>query len=384
MLSSISPTARQWESTAPSLQTHVLSAADVQEIVRRVGLNELMDEMIAQLTSALRTYDPNQTVIPVRTGFSYSRPHTGLVEWMPLFQKQEQIMVKAVGYHPHNPQRYHLPTVLSTLSAYDPATGHLTAMMDGTFMTALRTGAASAIASQYLAMPESSTLGLIGLGAQAVTQLHALSRRFALSQVLIFDVEATAVHSFAERVRCLDLGDIEIHSAPLPAVSARSDILCTATSVPVHKGPVFADKDIQPWLHVNAVGADFPGKFEVPMSLLERSFICPDFREQALQEGECQRLENVDEMGSELHEVVQNPERYLGYQHQSTVFDSTGFALEDQVAMNLLLDYATDLQMGTYVALESAYADVKNPYSFMTETGTADAPAAFKELEASL
>ncbi|MEM9265471.1 MAG: ornithine cyclodeaminase family protein [Cyanobacteria bacterium P01_F01_bin.13] len=347
------------------LQTLVLSVEDTRRIVEHVGLDGLMDEMITRLTQAFETFDPGQTVVPVRTGFSYEQPHMGLVEWMPLFEKHRQIVVKAVGYHPHNPRLYNLPTVLSTVSAYDPASGHLAAVIDGTFLTALRTGAASAIATQQLASPNSTILGLIGAGAQAITQLHGLSRCFDLKQVLIFDNDPTVSQSFTERIACLGLDRLDICQAAVEDIVAAADILCTATSVDVDDGPVFPDQGLKPWLHVNAVGADFPGKFEVPLSLLDRSFVCPDFRDQAIREGECQQLKDLNKIGVELFNIVKYPDQYRHYQQQSTVFDSTGFALEDQVAMNMLLDYATELQVGTFVELESATAEVKNPYSFV-------------------
>ena len=349
----------------PPLQTLILRVDDIRRIVEYVGLNALMDEMMARLTQAFEQFDPAKTVIPVRTGFSYEQPHVGLVEWMPLFEKHRQIVVKAVGYHPQNPSLYYLPTVLSTVSAYDPVSGHLAAVIDGTFLTALRTGAASAIATKFLASPNSQVLGLIGAGAQAVTQLHALSRCFDLKQILVFDRDPAVSQSFSERVACLGLEHLEIRQTEIVDLIAAADILCTATSVDVDDGPVFADKSLKPWLHVNAVGADFPGKFEVPLSLLERSFVCPDFRDQAIREGECQQFNDLKQIGAELSSVVKHPDQYRHYQQQTTVFDSTGFALEDQVAMNMLLDYATELQVGTLVELESATAEVKNPYSFV-------------------
>lgn len=251
------------------------------------------------------------------------------------------------------------------MSAYDPVSGHLSAVIDGTFLTALRTGAASAIATQLLAAPNSQVLGLIGAGAQAITQLHGLSRCFDLKQVLVFDSDLAVSQSFSERLACLGLDKLEVRQAEIDDLVAAADILCTATSVDVDDGPVFPDQSLKPWLHVNAVGADFPGKFEVPLSLLEHSFVCPDFRDQAIREGECQQLEDLKQIGAELSTVVKHPTQYRHYQQQTTVFDSTGFALEDQVAMNMLLHYAAELQVGTLVELESATAEVKNPYSFV-------------------
>lgn len=346
------------------LKTLVLSVGDIRQIVEHVGLDALMDEIISQLTLAFQGFTPETTVVPVRTGFSYSSPQVGLVEWMPLFEKYQQIVVKAVGYHPQNPSLHCLPTVLSTVSAYDPRSGHLTAVMDGTFLTALRTGAASAIASQHLASPHSKVLGLIGAGAQAVTQLHGLSRCFNLETVLIFDSDPVVSGSFSERITCLGLEQLKIVPAEITEIVTQADILCTATSVDVGEGPVFPDQRLKPWLHINAVGADFPGKFEVPLSLLGRSFVCPDFRDQAIREGECQQLQDLQMIGAELATVVKHPHQYQHHQQQCTVFDSTGFALEDQVAMNMMLAYAAELNIGTLMELESA-AEVNNPYGFV-------------------
>ena len=272
-------------------------------------------------------------------------------------------MIKVVGYHPGNPDKYNLPTILSTLSAYDTATGHLLGLMDGVLLTALRTGAASAIASVLLADPASKILGLIGCGAQSVTQLHALSRNFDFEKVLIYDTDQTAMSSFQDRCLALDL-ELEIAYSTIEEIVTTSDILCTATSVEVGKGPLFSDMETKPSLHINAVGADFPGKVELPLGLLEKSFISPDFREQAVIEGECQQLDR-EKIGPDLVEVAQNHQQYIHVQKQLSVFDSTGWALEDQVVMELFLEYASSLGLGKEIEIEFMPEDAKNPYHFI-------------------
>jgi L-lysine cyclodeaminase len=338
---------------------------DMGHIVHHVGLNELMDVLISRLTAAVQAFDPEQTSIPVRSGFHYEQPHTGLVEWMPLLNRGDQVMIKVVGYHPANPQAYGLPTIVSTISTYDTTTGHLSGLMDGVLLTALRTGATSALASKFLAHPESAALGLIGCGAQAVTQLHALSRIFRLEKVLIHDTDPRALLSFADRCAALDLA-VDFIPAPIQDILVDSDILCTATSVAVGAGPLFSHLDTNPRLHINAVGSDFPGKVELPRDLLEMSLVCPDFRAQAVVEGECQQLK-PENIGPDIIEVVQNPEKYAYAQHQRSVFDSTGWALEDLVAMELFLEYATELGLGQEIEIEKMQEDAKNPYHFLRE-----------------
>lgn len=332
-------------------------------IVQRVGLNALMDSMISRLTSAFHQFNAALYEIPLRSGFTYHNPYLGLLEWMPIMQRGAEVVIKVVGYHPANPGGNGLPTILSTISTYDTHNGHLIGLADATFLTALRTGAASAIASRALMHPDSRVVGLIGAGAQAVAQLHALSRVMEIDQVIVYDSNPAVTRSFSQRADFLGLEVSPVEAQDLPRLVSEADVLCTATSVQIGDGEVFPDRDLKPHLHVNAVGADFPGKFEVPLTLLQRSFICPDFPEQALKEGECQRL-GLDQIGASLVEVIQQPERYAYARQTTSVFDSTGWALEDQIALQMLLDYAGELGLGTSLDLESASDDPRNPYHF--------------------
>ena len=353
------------------MNTLIFSSEDLTEIVRRVGLDRLMDELIDELTTTLRTFDADRIQVPVRDGFEYTEPEVGLIEWMPAMETGHGTTIKIVGYHPSNPDKRRLPTILSTALSFDTATGHLTSIIDGTFPTALRTGAASAVASRILAKPDASVLGLVGCGAQALAQLHALARLFALEQVLVYDIDPDTSSSFAERARSLAIDGLSIRAAPLETVVQSSHILCTATTVAVGAGPVIPDTDTHPSLHVNAVGSDFPGKRELPEGLLRRSFICPDFRSQAEKEGECQFLDS-DEIGPDLAELVQHEYRYTQYQNALTVFDSTGWALEDHVVVAVLAAHGRRLGVGSTIRLESAPPDPKNPYGlFDGSAGTA-------------
>jgi len=343
------------------MKTLVLSTDHILRIVQNIGLNSLMDEMVQILTETFLTYDEELTTIPMRDGFNYKHPYLGLIEWMPVMEHGKEATIKMVGYHPTNPEKRHLPTILSTISAYDTNSGHLIGIADATFLTALRTGAASAVASKIMALPNSKTIGLIGCGAQAVTQLHALSRYYDFEQVLVYDVNPSIAKSLDKRVAFLDL---DIIVSPLEKLVSQSDIICTTTSVDIGDGPVFEDKNVKPWLHINAVGSDFPGKIEVPKSLLSRSFVSPDFLEQALKEGECQRLD-IGDIGPQLVEIVKNSQQYKFVQKQISVFDSTGWALEDQVALKMLLKYAKEFNLGTEIEIESVSDDPRDPYQFI-------------------
>lgn len=344
------------------MKTLVLGRDDVACLAATLGIDRLMDEVIARLEADLRAFDPASTRIPARDGFDYDSPRPGLVEWMPVLTRGRNVLIKTVAYHPHNPSQG-LPTVLATMALYDVANGHLLAVADGGLATAVRTGAASAVASRLLARPDSRVLGLVGCGAQAVTQVHALSRCFDLQEVLVHDVDREVERSFARRAGGFG---VPVRPAPRPEVEASADLLCTATSVAPGEGPVIDGGALRPWVHINAVGSDFPGKTELPEELVRRAWVCADFREQALREGECQRLA-PEEIGASLDEVVQAPHRFSHLRGETTIFDSTGFALEDQAAMEVLLAHAHRLGLGTEVPLESISHDPWDPYALVRE-----------------
>ena len=344
-----------------SLTTTIIARDDIAQIIDAVGLDALMDETIERMTAAIERFDSRRTLVRERDGFHYSEPDLGLLEWMPVMHTAEATTIKVVGYHPSNPVKRSLPTILSTVSVYETETGHLSGLADGTFLTALRTGAASAVASKVLARPSSHILGMIGCGAQSITQLHAMLRTFPIDQVLVADVDETNVATFPRRAAQILPANVEIRPAPVDLLMQTADIVCTTTAVGIGEGPLFSDVPTKPWIHINAVGSDFPGKVELPIELLRRALVCPDLPEQARKEGECQQLTDA-EIGPSLADVVSDPHAYRSAAEQVTVFDSTGWALGDQVAMQLLLRHAAELGVGFEMDLEDIGEDPLDPY----------------------
>lgn len=353
------------------MKTFIISQADIKNIVIKVGINTIMDTLIDRIRTAFREFDDEKINVPVRSGFEYHYPNFGLLEWMPVMTMGSKAVIKMVGYHPTNTTKRNLPSVLATVSLYDTHSGHLIGMADATFMTALRTGAASAVASEIMAKLDSKILGLIGAGVQGLTQVHALSRIFPIKKVYVYDIDPKVSQSFVQRAAFLSIDIIPIPKKSLDYLLIESDILCTATSVAINEGPVFNDLDVKPldvkpWLHINAVGTDTAGKKEIPNSFLERSLLVPDFLEQALIEGECQHI-SPEIVGPTLTEILQDTERCKLLPNQLTIFDSTGWALEDKIAMELLIDYANKFQLGTSIQIENIPNDPLDPYDFIKE-----------------
>lgn len=320
-----------------------------------------MDEVIERLRDALVTFDRALTVSPVRAGFQYEVPVAGLLEWMPAMELGRVIAIKTVGYHPSNPTQRALPSVMATTSLYDTSTGRLMALVDATLLTALRTGAASAVATDVLALDGPITVGVVGCGTQAVTQLHAISRVRPIARVVAFDTDPAVAASFSRRTAFLDRPVELVHGPSPAALLAELDVLCTCTSVDVGKGPVFSDGEHRPWLHINAVGADFPGKRELPQALLERALVCPDLTAQCLAEGESQWIA-PGAVGPDLATLVQQRSCWEAARGRLTVFDSTGWALEDLVAAELFVELASSLQIGHHLDLQASSLDPHDPY----------------------
>lgn len=355
------------------LKTLVLRREDLAALLARVGPDAVMDRVVAALEVALQRLDLTRVQLTPRRGFEYGQPEFGLTEWMPICDSGTGTTIKIVGYHPGNPANRGLPSVLSLVGAFDIRTGRARVVADATFLTAVRTGAASALASRVLADPRSRTLVLIGCGAQAVTQVHALTRVLPIQNVLAYDVDPTSAASLPARLGFLSLAVEVLQREELANACAQADMLVTCTSCGVGQGPVVPAFQPQPHLHINAVGSDFPGKTELPPALLAAAQVFPDYLEQALAEGECQQLE-LARIGPDLATLVREPTRFAEHRSQVSVFDSTGWALEDHVALQVLLDYARHLGLGVELELSGNGNDPKDPYDLGSARADASAP----------
>ncbi|MEO0493134.1 MAG: ornithine cyclodeaminase family protein [Actinomycetota bacterium] len=350
----------------------VLDHADVADVVRRAGADAFMDEVIERLADAIGDHRPEVLETQPRGGFSYHKPALGLVEWMPAMELGRRVGVKTVGYHPSNPAERRLPSVYANTTLYDTTTGRLTAICDSTMLTAIRTGAASAIATDILAIDGSVRLGVIGCGAQAVTQIHAISRVRTVTEVVAFDADADVAATLADRVGAVVPG-VRIRIADDAGAVARAvDVLCTVTSVDIGAGPVFADDGLRDWLHVNAVGADFPGKTEVPLSTLRRAAVFPDYPPQCVVEGEAQQLDPA-ELDVDFPSLVARRAEFRDLRGRLTVFDSTGWAVEDLIAADVAFEHAERLGVGREIELHHDALDPFSPYESLLVGATQEA-----------
>ena len=243
--------------------------------------------------------------------------------------------VKWVNVHPKNPSRG-LPSIMAILVYNDPETGYPLAVMDATEITAYRTGAAAAIASKYLARHNSHTIGIIGAGFQAHTQILAHAELFNSITVNVFDVSKAAVDRLTQSLPQFPIKNCSIQEA------VKSDVVCTLTP---SQSPIIRKEWIKPGIHINAVGADAPGKQELDPSIIKDSIVVVDDIKQASGSGEInvpiqKGIYSVSELYGTLAEVVAGKKKGRAHNNDVTVFDSTGIAVEDIAVAKLLFEKA--------------------------------------------
>ena len=243
--------------------------------------------------------------------------------------------IKWVNAHPQNPA-LGLPTVMAIIIYNDPATGYPLAVMDATEITAYRTGATAALASKYLARKDSHTLGIVGAGRQAYTQVVAHTTLFDFQLIKVFDRNNDVVEKFIKSFTAYP-----VRSASLEETVA-SNIVCTVT--PANE-PFLKREWVIPGTHINAIGADAEGKEELEPSVLKEATVVVDDIQQAKAAGEINvpiknGLFTIEEVYGTLGEIIAGKRQGRKDENAITVFDSTGLAIEDIAVAKLIYDKA--------------------------------------------
>jgi len=253
--------------------------------------------------------------------------------------------LKWVNVHPQNPS-LGLPSIMAILVYNDPETGYPLAIMDATEITSFRTGAAAAIASKYLARRDSHTIGIVGAGFQAHTQILAHAELFSPISINVFDVSKAAVERLMNAFPQFSIKNCSIQEA------VASDIACTLTP---SRSPIIKKVWIAAGTHVNAVGADAPGKQELEPSILKAAVVVVDDLKQASTSGEInvpvqKGIYCIGEVYGTLAELVVGKKKARTDNRVITVFDSTGIAVEDIAVAKLLFEKAQ--QVGGYPSVD--------------------------------
>lgn len=236
--------------------------------------------------------------------------------------------IKNINAHPGNQG---VPSIIGTLTLFDPPTGFPLAIMDATAITRLRTGAASGVATRVLARADAEVLSLIGAGNQALTQIEGvLAVRPRIGQIVVFDLDAERSAALARAVTDRFGVVVKLAASAQEAVSA-ADILTTITPA---RQPIVQAEWVKPGTHINAIGADAAGKQELVTALTVAARVVVDDMEQATHSGEINvplstgALRDSD-IHAELGHVVAGVKPGRQNPTDITIFDSTGLALQD-------------------------------------------------------
>lgn len=237
----------------------LLSKNDLQAVLT-------MPEVIATVRQTYISYSQGKADSPIRTPLEVPGEGVGLV--MPGYVPDCKVFgAKIVSVFEKNSQRQ-LPTVTSIVALNEAETGRPLAIIEGGFLTAMRTGAGSGVATQLLARKDASKLAVIGCGGQAATQIEAVVTVRTIREIRLFDANQANAQALADKIQA---------SYPAIAVSVAkdardavvgSDILVTVTT---SRQPVFSAEWITPGMHINAIGAFKPTMQELPEELLHKA-----------------------------------------------------------------------------------------------------------------
>lgn len=302
-----------------------------------------MEETIEVVEEAFRQHGLKKVQMPPKLYLNFNK-HNGDLRTMPAYLEEQDIAgVKVVTVYNDNPRRG-LPTVMALVVLNSTETGAPIAVMDGTYLTNMRTGAAGGVAVKYLARKNAKTLGFIGAGKQAKTQLLAIDQIIDIVEVKVFDVKDESAF-IDEMKRAIDCDNVHKSSKEK---TCECDILITTTP---SREPVVKNDWIKEGTHINAIGADAPGKEELDPDILKRSKIVVDDMVQTLHSGEVnvpisKCLISEKDIVGELGEVILGKKKARKKDTDITVFDSTGLAILDIAVADFLYRKALKANKG--------------------------------------
>jgi len=281
------------------------------------------------------------------------KKYSGDFRAMPAYlQGFDSCILKWVNVHPNNKTKG-LPTVMGTIILSDPRTGYPLAIMDGTYATSLRTAAAGAVAAKYCANKDSHRVGLIGCGAQARTQLMALRLLFKINEVKVWGNKPSHSKKFVSQMKTKN-EKMTTHQTVKECVG-NCDIIVTTTP---SRRPLVKFKWLKPGVHINAIGADAPGKQELDPDILKNAKVIIDHWEQAAHSGEInvplrKKLISKRDIYADIGEIVIGKKRGRVKKNELTVFDSTGLAIQDVAIATLIYRTAIRRKKGRRVKIIS-------------------------------
>ena len=320
----------------------ILTKANVAELLNMADALEYVEEAYKQLTLG-KAFVPQRIAI--------TDPAPGLTLVMPgiIGGEMSALATKIVSVYKKNPEKYNMPTVLAKIMIQDINTGDIVGIMDGSLITAMRTGAATGVSVKYLARKDSTTMGIYSAGVQARKQVTGVY--YGLNEKLVkckvFDPNTDTANSFKTEIE-KELGiEVEIVNTG-DDLLVNTDIIVAATTSTT---PIFAGEKVPEGVHISSIGAHAPDARELDSTTIKRaSLITAGLKEACLAEaGDYiipidEGIISKDDVIS-IGNIISGKEKGRGSDSEITVFKSVGISAQDVAVGKLVYDRA--LKEGT-------------------------------------
>ncbi|HUT08198.1 MAG TPA: hypothetical protein VMY15_05080 [Candidatus Latescibacteria bacterium] len=296
-----------------------------------------MPEAIRAVKETFIQLSTGQARVPARTSLEIPEFRTTALVMPAYLPRTKRLGLKLISLCEDNPAKG-LPLAQAVAILMDAEFGTPLAVMDASYLTAVRTGAASGVATDALARRDARVAAIFGAGVQGKTQLEAVAAVRPIRKVLVFDVDPQAAAAFAKEMGHKLALDVEPASSP--GALGEADVICTATTSAV---PVFADRDLKPGVHINAVGSHKPHVREIPGETIRRARVYVDQRQAALEEaGDLiiplrEKLIDEGHILAEIGEVLAGLKPGRRSDDEITVFKAVGNAALDLAMADLIV-----------------------------------------------
>lgn len=325
----------------------ILSGDDVRRSIT-------MESAIQAMIAAFGELAADQATLPLRSRIEL--PDQAAVSlFMPAYLAQSGVLgTKVVSVFPHNPTRHQQPSIYALIALFDPQTGKPLAVLDGTYLTALRTGAVSGAATHYLARPDARVLTVFGAGVQARTQVQAVCAVRDIAEVRVVNRTPQRAAQLLDLLRA-DGITAQVQIAADAAIAlAGADVVCCATGATT---PLFAAAEVSAGTHINAIGTHAPQHAEVPAATVAQAQVFVDDWDAALAEAGdilCARaagLIDIRHIRGTLGDLVLGNVQGRTSPTDITFFKSVGIAIQDLAVAGAVLAYAREHEIGVEVPL---------------------------------
>ena len=326
----------------------ILKESDISSIIT-------MSDIIEADKQALSIYSSKQSNIPLRSNLNIPE-YKGQCLFMNGYAAPAKALgVKIVSVYPENINK-NLTSVPATMVLVDAETGMVNSLLDGTYLTRLRTGAISGLATDILSRKDSKIFALFGTGGQAVTQLEAVLTVRKIEEVRVFDVFSERAVEFAKKMS--DKFSKKFNNVKIYAVKTSDEAVENAdiiTTVTTSKKPVFNADKVKANVHINGVGSYTPEMIEIPGEILVKANkIYVDTIDGAVNESGdlitpiSKGLIKKEKINGELGEVINGKIKGRENDNEMTFFKTTGSAVLDLVAAQKIYEIAKEKGIGHF------------------------------------